>query len=244
MTLCLPCMIGNNPNENGNQRIFHHRMWNAMQLAFCATFLSWTCTQMFAIEYIQDKVDPDRTRLGLKLIMTKYDCNSILERAVPITTACTLLFTIVTGMRSTIKMKNKKLGSGAHCLVCCLCITMTAMPFADLSPTFHHSGFGRMLSSAAAQNFRRYSRKISHGYGLFRRMTGVGAQPVDAVDNYTGWAGLPPSIVARPEIILEAVIDDSEEWRELNFRWKPGRIDKLPLQVAPHQVSMLEKPFI
>jgi hypothetical protein len=50
-----------------------------------------------------------------------------------------------------------------------------------------------------------------------------------------GWAGLPPSIVARPEIIFEALIDGNPEWSELNFRWKPGKIDKRPLQAAPHQ---------
>eukprot|EP00580_Thalassiosira_gravida_P005343 CAMPEP_0201655742 /NCGR_PEP_ID=MMETSP0493-20130528/46166_1 /ASSEMBLY_ACC=CAM_ASM_000838 /TAXON_ID=420259 /ORGANISM="Thalassiosira gravida, Strain GMp14c1" /LENGTH=259 /DNA_ID=CAMNT_0048132335 /DNA_START=1065 /DNA_END=1844 /DNA_ORIENTATION=- len=68
-------------------------------------------------------------------------------------------------------------------------------------------------------------------------MTGVGRQSAsDTTDGMPmGWAGMPPSIVARPEIILEALIDDSEEWRELNFRWKPGRIDQLPFQAAPHQ---------
>jgi hypothetical protein len=62
-------------------------------------------------------------------------------------------------------------------------------------------------------------------------MTGVG--PTDP--KQLGWAGQPPSIVARPEIIFDARIDNSEEWRELNFRWKPGNVNVLPIQVAPHQ---------
>lgn len=62
-------------------------------------------------------------------------------------------------------------------------------------------------------------------------MTGVGGTSPTAT---TGWAGLPPSVVARPEIILEVQFDD-EAWHELSFRWKPGNTEVLPRQVAPHQ---------
>jgi hypothetical protein len=112
------------------------------------------------------------------------------------------------------------------------------LPFIDLTPNFKQTSLGRIMSVPGMQNARRYSNNIFHGYGLFRRMTGVGSRPIDAVDK-TGWAGIQPSIVARPEIIVEALIGDSEEWRELNFRWKPGRIDVFPRQVAPHQVSQV-----
>jgi hypothetical protein len=64
-----------------------------------------------------------------------------------------------------------------------------------------------------------------------------------------GWAGLSPSVVARPEIIIEALLEDTHDsdgnlaseageggvWHELNFRWKPGNITTWPRQVAPHQ---------
>lgn len=52
-----------------------------------------------------------------------------------------------------------------------------------------------------------------------------------------GWAGLPPSIVERPEIVLEGVFegDNNYSWTKLNFRWKPGNVRERPLQVAPHQ---------
>jgi hypothetical protein len=53
-----------------------------------------------------------------------------------------------------------------------------------------------------------------------------------------GWAGLEPSVVQRPEIILEAQYEnqnDTSTWHELDFRWKPGNVNQRPLQVAPHQ---------
>jgi hypothetical protein len=95
-------------------------------------------------------------------------------------------------------------------------------------------------------SFQRILQGISHdnvimssGYGLFRRMTGVG---MVSTSSYTyGWAGVPPSAVARPEIIIEAVFEDtemieeSEVWHELKFRWKPGNVSLWPSQVAPHQ---------
>ncbi len=236
MALCLPCMIGDIPREK--VRSFYHRIWSVMQIALCAIFLTWACSGIFAIERIPDVVDPERLMVGLKLVMTNEACNAILERAVPITVACTLIFTIATGVRSTFKKTTNRLSSCTHCLVCCICITLTSLPFIDLTPNFKQTSLGRIMSVPGMQNAQRYSNNIFHGYGLFRRMTGVGSRSIDAVDK-TGWAGMQPSIVARPEILVEALIGDSEEWRELNFRWKPGRIDVFPRQVAPHQVSQV-----
>jgi hypothetical protein len=233
MTLCLPCMIGEVPRENRTK--FYHRAWNAIQYVVCAMCLVWACKEMFAFERIADVDDPNRQIIGLKLVMSVDDCNEILKTAVPLTVACTLIFTVSTEVRSILRKRRIGLSSCTHCLVCCMCIAMTAQPLIDLSPNFHRTSAGRILSTLGMQSARRYTRHISHGYGLFRRMTGVGLQPIG--DKSVGWAGLPPSIVARPEIILEVILDDSEEWRELNFSWKPGRLDKFPLQVAPHQVS-------
>jgi predicted DCC family thiol-disulfide oxidoreductase YuxK len=52
---------------------------------------------------------------------------------------------------------------------------------------------------------------ISNGYGLFQVMT-----------------------TRRPEIIVEGS-NDGTEWREYEFKYKPGRVDRPPPWVAPHQ---------
>ncbi len=85
---------------------------------------------------------------------------------------------------------------------------------------------------------------LSNGYGLFRRMTGVGYQEqepyLDQLDKW-GSGGLPPSIVARPEIVLEGLFpafdrdESSDGWRELKFRFKPGPLSKAPTFAAPYQ---------
>lgn len=74
------------------------------------------------------------------------------------------------------------------------------------------------------------------GYGLFRKMTGVGkwTGPRRAgLINHIG--GRKPSVVARPEIALEGYDADDNTWREISFRYKPTDLHNSPYQVAPHQ---------
>eukprot|EP00927_Polykrikos_kofoidii_P006842 TRINITY_DN12776_c0_g2_i1.p1 TRINITY_DN12776_c0_g2~~TRINITY_DN12776_c0_g2_i1.p1 ORF type:complete len:897 (+),score=113.76 TRINITY_DN12776_c0_g2_i1:211-2901(+) len=71
---------------------------------------------------------------------------------------------------------------------------------------------------------------VTSGYGLFRRMTGVGNAPKDA----KGWGALPPSVVAVPGLVVEGS-DDGQRWREIPFRYTPGNTTKQPRRTAPHQ---------
>lgn len=66
------------------------------------------------------------------------------------------------------------------------------------------------------------------GYGLFRRMTGVG--PTTA-----GTEGFKPSIVARPEVVLEGLQGSTNTWKEIHFKYKPTDLHQPPPFVAPHQ---------
>lgn len=59
---------------------------------------------------------------------------------------------------------------------------------------------------------------LTSSYGLFRRMTGVGRD----------------GGVARPEVVFE-VSSDGRKFAELEFLFKPGRVDRPPPWVAPHQ---------
>ena len=59
---------------------------------------------------------------------------------------------------------------------------------------------------------------VSHSYGLFRHMTGVGKE----------------GQVARPEILIEASYD-GRTWIDVPFRYKIGDIYRVPPIVAPYQ---------
>lgn len=66
------------------------------------------------------------------------------------------------------------------------------------------------------------------GYGLFRRMTGVGT---NSVDEY----GRPVAVVHRPEVVLQGSMDGGRTWQDIEFKYKPGNVTHAPPVVAPHQ---------
>ena len=69
------------------------------------------------------------------------------------------------------------------------------------------------------------SFRLVSSYGLFRHMTGVSSvqgQYKDARHNYI------PAMVSRPELIIEGLDADTNDWREIDFLHKP--VDDL---VAP-----------
>lgn len=71
---------------------------------------------------------------------------------------------------------------------------------------------------------------IVNGYGLFRRMTGVGSPPRGSQK----WGDQPPSVVAVPAVVLEGS-DDGEQWVEIPFRYALGSTTRQPRRTAPHQ---------
>lgn len=73
---------------------------------------------------------------------------------------------------------------------------------------------------------------VTSGYGLFRQMTGVGK--VNNVKKAKLLGRQLPSVVARPEIVMEGVGVDGV-WHEIHFRYKPTSLSQVPNQVAPHQ---------
>jgi len=77
---------------------------------------------------------------------------------------------------------------------------------------------------------------VSSGYGLFRQMTGVGGR----YEGSKGWGSdqnghpLPPSIVQRPEVVMEGIGQDGN-WHTIHFNYKPTDLDEMPSFIAPLQ---------
>jgi hypothetical protein len=159
----------------------------------------------------------------------KTDCDALSEKTLPVVIVVFLAFVLWKGAQRAVR-KRSVLGA-IHTLVCVVAIGVTAVPLLSLTRLLQQGGFWgskqifEPLSRAYLQPYR-----LSNGFGLFRRMTGVGR-----LSGRTGWAGQPTSVVARPEIILEGVFEGDDDWTELSFRWKPGHEHGMPRQVAPHQ---------
>jgi hypothetical protein len=78
---------------------------------------------------------------------------------------------------------------------------------------------------------QKYS--VTSGYGLFRRMTGVGPT-AKLADGESGWGGLPPQNVQVPAIVMEGTVD-GKTWHEIPFRYVQGDPSTAPRRVAPLQ---------
>ncbi len=239
MVLCLPCMIGSEYSKSKFD-------WGNLQVITCAILLTFSCYEMFAVNRVPDTANLEKNVIGISLTMTKNDCNRLCDVVVPVAISFSLISTLATGIQSISEKRSvgSRLGSLVRVSICSFCIVVTAVPLFDLTPKLQQSTFfGVDFNSDTWRTIRKAS--FTNGYGLFRRMTGVGnLSEVDQSSEHVGWAGLKPSIVARPEVILEAIIvdtksesqsTDNEEWQELRFRWKPGDTNQRPLQVAPHQ---------
>jgi hypothetical protein len=109
----------------------------------------------------------------------------------------------------------------------------------DERPRFailRHAGFA--LSAAAALPLA-----VAGGALMVARFSGFAALPAPVVSlveaiqpwHLTSSYGLFSVMTKeRREIVLEGSLD-GKEWREYEFRWKPGDVSKTPMFVAPHQ---------
>lgn len=59
-------------------------------------------------------------------------------------------------------------------------------------------------------------------------------QPLEPLRSFNAYGLFQDMTEDRPEIVIE-VSDDGILWLPLEFRWKPGQLDRAPRQVAPHQ---------
>jgi hypothetical protein len=198
----------------------------------CCAYVLWTLHAMFRIQHIGE----DQNMHIVLVQDSMWIKNQILLPLVPYGTLL---------MLAAITFKSSKsIPNLFHGLVCFLVIGIMALPLNQIEPD--ENLLQPLLGPLYKSYFAPY--RMVNGYGLFRRMTGVGSVSSTA----TGWAGLPPSVVARPEIIMEGMYEsdgalfgstgdlrsmgDTETWEELNlFRWKPGAVELMPIQVAPHQ---------
>jgi Protein of unknown function (DUF1222). len=190
--------------------------------------------------------------MTITLTWTKEFCEFIIEKTVPVVICFVMIYVLsylpeMLNTSSTVQNKRKQWQSVIHLLVCFLCIGMSSVPFINLSPGLRMSVDGGHWTMLPVHMFfkpwKNYIQPFhfSNGYGLFRRMTGVGTSRIVTRTSCQisiqkeGWGGLEPSIVERPEVILRGEFSPKSTFRELTFRWKPGDVRKRPKQVAPHQ---------
>jgi hypothetical protein len=242
IALCLPCMEQHDDDLFRWKKNFGQK--RLLEQIGLVAFSAWSIRAMFDLSFVDDD-----EHWSVSLRLSKKDCDGLSEWIVPIATVGTMaliIWSCVANMmmassqqraRKTMATTTTTTMTMFHGLVCVLAVGIMAVPMCSLTPNLERDGFlgSKLIFAPLWLSYARPYR-LANPYGLFRRMTGVG----HASSSSKGWAGQPPSVVERPEIILEGVFDggteeEGERWYELSFRWKPGDPRLVPQQVAPHQ---------
>lgn len=228
IALCLPCMdrcvqkdeVMKNQKENRT----------ILEQSLLLILFAWSFSNMFYIS------TSNGGYYSITMIWTLDTCEKLINDGVPVAIISSLLCMIYCAYQTSVQHSraSKRISRLFHLFVCISCLGVGSVPFLNLS-----SGLWKSAGMSFTRQFiipwkelQKYH--ISNGYGLFRRMTGVGLNDQFRKDDF-GWAGMEPSIVDRPEIILEGQMKETGEIRELQFRWKPGKLSMKPKQVAPYQ---------
>lgn len=183
---------------------------------------------MFAVKKLEGS-----GQISISLTWTKAFCEKIIDHTIPLAIFIVFL-TMIFSSRRIIGMKKGKLGAVIHVVICVVSVGISSVPFMNLSPGLRMDSWSMLPTRLFVEPWHRIQPfHFSNGYGLFRQMTGVGDSSRNGDE--AGWGGLPPSVVERPEIILEGRVASTNKVRELNFRWKPGDVSRRPKQCAPHQ---------
>lgn len=232
ISLCLPCIDRDEFDDDASVSSANPKKpKRTLEPSLMLIIFAYLFSTMF---YIYKDSD------GYNCISMKWsvsDCERLLYIGVPFA-----IYATFAGMTFTAKgilthpiTEHRRVKILVHFMVCTVCIGTASVPFFHISGDTMNNNPWMYIARPFIPPWEKLQVfHFSNGYGLFRRMTGVGEHS-NYDRNAFGWAGLEPSIVKRPEIILEAQISQDNITRELKFRWKPGDTSIQPRQVAPHQ---------
>ena len=98
---------------------------------------------------------------------------------------------------------------------------------------FRRAVFAVLAASASAISLAETARRLGRLRKLTAKLASVmeRIQPLRTINTYGLFAIM---TTERPEIIVEGSAD-GVTWRPYEFKWKPGRVDRAPRMVAPHQ---------
>ena len=150
-----------------------------------------------------------------------HQFDSFLSHAVPMAIVIgviSLIWTIAQAMKSSfVDTEGGLLWRNFVCLqtafVAVLVITMFSISLIPLTE-LDQATQNKIPASVQEIYHRTRSMHLTNSYGLFRSMTGVGG---------------------RPEVVLEGSNRHDGGWKEFEFMYKPGALDKRPPLIIPHQ---------
>ncbi|CAG0886263.1 unnamed protein product [Darwinula stevensoni] len=202
----------------GPSEAFLWRMAKLIMILVCIGGLVYIAVVFFSVSFVNGII-------FTKITFTEEEFGSLIEQSFPlllIVGGIHLAWTILHALKiAWLPSRNKgfrrilrKAYHATWCLVYCLIAIflfgISCVPFSVLHrPT-------QLNLPKPFQDWYLMTQPwdVSHSYGLFRTMTGVGG---------------------RPEITIEGSDSETGPWREIHFKYKPGDLMAMPPFVAPHQ---------
>ncbi|KAA0189053.1 hypothetical protein HAZT_HAZT004676, partial [Hyalella azteca] len=167
------------------------------------------------------KVNPVNWTIESRIAFTKTQLNEWVHMAVPASVGVGVVSFVITAVealadavlvpRGLLSKLATLCTTFGYCLLAGLLFAISLVPYTSLDPETQRQLSPILTRAYAAGSDRMH---LTSSYGLFRTMTGVGG---------------------RPEVVLEGANDVSGPWKEYEFPYKPGRLDRVPPIVAPHQ---------
>lgn len=186
---------------------------------FVVKWLGFGALFYFTLAYFTIRVSP-KGGLESDINFSKEQFDTWVSKAVPLSMglgACSLLIIVAEALTSCVfevrGLFSKLwaiLSTLGYSLIIMALFGISLVPFTSLHPP---------TTQTIWPAFRQWydntnDLQLSGSYGLFRHMTGVGG---------------------RPEIVLEGSNGLDGPWLEYEFPFKPGKVDRSPPFVAPHQ---------
>ncbi|QDZ21100.1 lipase maturation factor [Chloropicon primus] len=212
-------------DEKGPLGLVYHLLQksNLVSYTFCLAFAAYTGYLMFHFQLGPGDASID-------LLVTKRSLQRLVDAYLPLILSFYGVATVLAGLHDVLGAVLVRKGKGvaehvkdiawkATVMALVVCVfTAGFVPITQLSPRA-----SKKLWPAVKSAYDLSAEwHIVSGYGLFRRMTGVG--DVEGQGDR----------IERPELEIQGSLD-GEVWVPYNFTYKPGPVGRPPPWAAPHQ---------
>ncbi|GAV08922.1 hypothetical protein RvY_18541 [Ramazzottius varieornatus] len=201
--------------------ISHYRTYSRFQ-SFLTSVFNWAVVAVLLVAtgYFYNIQYDEKKVIKFKARFTETDVNRMMDIAWPISVGLGFLslvsvllstFTHSDSTESAFSKLYRTPFAGFYGLMALSLFSLSLSPFSSLTQSSRLGNIGKTIRQYHAQ-VEKFN--IVNGYGLFRRMTGV---------------------EGRPEIIFEGSDSALGPWKEYEFLYKPGSVDRAPPFIVPHQ---------
>lgn len=194
------------------------KLWWLLQVCLAVSFLSWSTYSMFNFKSLDEGSHAPMMHRRMSLAWSISYMNELLAKILPATCGlfcCALVYKSVRSVCASGVGVSKRICYATKSALTLGLFLLSALQFRSICNIPFFASPPKLLLSL--QTHTNAWHPVS-SYGLFRRMTGVGAQKE----------------VARPEVVLSGSMD-GHIYHEIHFMYKPGDVYARPKLVVPHQ---------